>query len=198
MTSKLLTKSSLVASAIVLASFNAFTWSSQAPANANGSPASNGNTCANPNCHSGPAVSDQTVSISTNIPASGFVGNTDYTITVTADRGMSTASTSGFSVSVESGAGSEGTLSLGANNNVTLTGMNEFATHNSDQAFSGGQSVWTFNWNSGSNTPDGTIIYTAVNFANNNGMASGDVIVTETLTLTKDGGNISVAEACFR
>jgi hypothetical protein len=193
MKNSLLLRNSIVAASVVFATYTAYTFSSQAPPNANGSPGSNGNTCASATCHSGPAVSDQTITITSDIPSAGFSANTDYTITVTADRGTSSASTSGFEVSVENAGGNDqGTLSTGGNSNVRLVGMGSFVSHNGKQSFTGGQSVWTFNWNSG-NAEDGSTIYAVVNFANNNGSTNGDVIQTKSMTLMK-APNISVEE----
>lgn len=188
----LLLRNGFVASAILFATISAHTFSSQAPPNRNGSPASNGVSCANSSCHSGPGTSGQTVTITSDIPASGFEANTDYNITVTGSLGGATASTSGFEASAESGSGFEGSISTGGASNVKIVGMGNFASHNGDQAFSGGTSAWSFKWNSGM-APDGTTIYAAVNFANGDGGTSGDVVLTKSIQLTKSQ-NISIEE----
>lgn len=192
MKKQLLIRNGFVASAILFATLSAHTFSSQAPANRNGSPASNGVTCANSSCHSG-SGSGQTVAITSDIPSSGFQENTDYTFTVTGDWSSAmNANTSGFEASVESASGFEGTLSTGGNSNVKLVGMGNFASHNGDQGFTSGMTEWSFSWNSGM-APDGSRVYAVINFANGDGGTSGDHVVTKSLQLTK-AQNISIEE----
>lgn len=188
-----LLRNGIVASAMLFASISAYTSSSQSPANRSGSPASNSATCASSGCHSGPSASDQSIIISTDIPATGFKSNTDYTITITGDRGTASAARAGFTASVETNSGFEGMISTGGSSGVTTVGLGNFASHAGTQSFSGSTVSWSFTWNSG-NAPDGTTIYTAVNFANGNGTTSGDVILSETLQLMKDQNNVSIAE----
>ncbi len=189
----LLLRNGFVASAILFASISAYTFSSQAPPNRNGSPASNGITCANSSCHSGPGLTGQMVTISTDIPASGFEENTEYTITVTGDWSMaSSGNRSGFEASVESGGGFEGPISTGGASNVKTVGMGNFVSHNGDQAFTAGSTVWSFKWNSAM-APDGTTVHAVINFANGDGGTSGDVVLTKSLQLSKVQ-NISIDE----
>lgn len=185
-------KYGIAAVAILLATLSAHTFSSQGPPNRNGSPASNNITCANASCHNG-SGSGQTITITSNIPATGFQENTDYTFTVTGDWSTAVnANTSGFQASVESTSGFEGTLSTGGNANVKLVGMGNFATHNGDQGFTAGISEWTFGWNSGT-AQDGSSVYAVINFANGNGGTSGDHVLTKTLQLSK-AQNIAIQE----
>lgn len=176
----------------LLVSFEAITFSSGAPAGRSGSPASVG-TCAGGGCHNGPSISTETITITTDIPASGFVENTDYNITITADDGGRNITRMGFEASVESAAGPEGSLSAPGNEVKTIGGGN-FVTHTSAGiSASGGSKSWTFTWNSGT-APDQTTVYTAVNFANSDGGTSGDAIGTEELMLSKDQA-VDLAEA---
>ena len=189
----ILLRNGFVASAVLFATFSAYTFSSQAPQNRNGSPASNGVTCANSSCHNGPGNTGQMVTITSDIPAAGFLANTEYTITVTGDWSSAMGSnTSGFEASVESNNGFEGTLSTGGASNVKTVGVGNYMSHNNEQAFSGGSTTWTFKWNSG-NAPDGTSVYAAINFANGDGNRGGDVIVASSLQLMK-AQNISIEE----
>lgn len=195
MKKNLLFRNGFVAMAVLLATFSAYTNQNQAPSNRNGSPASSGNTCAVSGCHSGPMQTDQVLTITSDIPANGFAENTDYTITVTGNRGTSAATTSGFEASVESTNGFEGSLSVAGFTTTKLVGVGRFATHNGKQGFSGGASSWSFNWNSGT-APDGTTIYAALNFANNNGAKNGDIVVSQSLPLMK-AQSISIDENSF-
>jgi len=189
---KFITKGSLVASAVLFAGISAYTFSGQAPAQRTGSPASSGVTCANSSCHSGPAATDQSITITTDIPTSGFVDNTDYNITITADRGTAAAMRAGFQVSIEGAGAHQGSI-VAINSNTTLTGLNKYITHKGKQVFTNDKSEWIFKWNSGTGAQTGTTIYTAVNFANNNNNKTGDVIATETLSLTAASG-IGISE----
>lgn len=175
-----------------LISFEALTNGSGPPSGSTGSPESNGFTCARSGCHQGgPAVSSQTIAVSHDIPANGFQPNTDYNFTLTATSGAASSNRIGFQLSIESGSGHEGTLSV--NGNAELLKSGSFLGHsfNGTQA-SGGVKSWNFIWNSGS-APDGATVYVACNFSNNNGTNSGDVIATQTFTLSK-APNISLAE----
>ncbi|MCR9155118.1 MAG: lamin tail domain-containing protein [Croceimicrobium sp.] len=162
----------------MLIGYQGFTNSSGSPQGRSGSPASNSNTCATSGCHSGgPAASNQSISISSNIPASGYQANTTYTVTVTANNGTTMGSTVGFNASVEDASGHVGTLS-NAGTGAQLSGSN-FVTH----TFSGitasmGTKTWTFDWNPGSNPSANATVYVAANFANGNGGTSGDVIIS--------------------
>lgn len=183
----------LVGAAILGISHTAYTNANSAPTGKSGSPASNNTTCTS--CHAGSAVTVQTISITSDIPAPGFAPNTDYTITVTGNDGGASASRIGFSASVEDGNGHAGTLTA-ADSRTTVN--NNFASHRSSSLTpTNGSNTWDLSWNSGS-AEDGATVYVAMNFANGNGTTSGDVIETATLSLTKDGGvhlnEFSIAE----
>lgn len=171
---------SLFAVAFLLFTGNAFTSSSGINSAMSGSPMSNNNTCSQ--CHGGASASTQNVTISTDIPASGYQENTDYTITVDCRGNGGTAIKGGFNATVENANGFAGTLSTLAGGGAAVSGNS--ATHRSiSNTFSGDSLVWRFKWNSGT-SPNATV-YVAANFANGNGTTSGDAIVTESLSLTK-------------
>ena len=178
---------SLIGAFALLLNPSAFTNSGGAPGGSSGSPASNGNTCARSGCHSGgPAQSNENVTITTDIPTAGFEENTNYSITVNANDGGRNLNTIAFQASVESASGHEGTVAV--SNASTTRKIGNYITHTfSGKNASGGQNSWSFDWNSGT-APDQTTVYTAVNFANGNGGTSGDVIVSQSLALTKSQG----------
>lgn len=171
--------------------FRAITNSSGAPAGSAGSPASNG-TCGRAGCHNGPSQSTETVTINTDIPTNGFEENTTYNINVTANDGGRALSRIGFQAGVEDGNGAAGTINVTDANRTRKAGSFITHTFTGINASNGGNS-WTFEWNSG-NAPDGSTVYTAVNFADGTGGTSGDVIVTRSLSLTKNN-SIGIAEA---
>ncbi|MBM3433828.1 MAG: T9SS type A sorting domain-containing protein [Bacteroidetes bacterium] len=172
-------KKVLFALAAAAVALPAFTNANGPGGGKSGSPASNGQTCSS--CHSGASISTQTVSISTDIPSTGFVPNTNYQITVTNSTGGASNPRSGFQASVES-AGHQGSLTAGTGSKVVNT---SFVTHTSSgNTVSNGQAAWTFTWNSG-NAPDGTTIYVSSLFANGNNNDNGDAVATQTLALTR-------------
>lgn len=161
--------------------------SNGAPAGRSGSPASSGTTCAVSGCHTGgPAASTQLISITSDIPATGFEPNTTYTFTVTADGNGATHTRLGFEASIEDAGGvHQGTLTAGTGSK--LVGASKYATHTTATGVVNNSKSWTFTWNSGSAVNNSTV-YVAVNFANGNGSTSGDVILTATEVLTKASG----------
>lgn len=172
----------------------AFTNSGGAPAGSSGSPASNSNTCSQSGCHSGPAVSTQSVSISTDIPGGGFVEDSTYEITVTGDHGGTVSSRIGFMASVEDPSGHVGTLRVIDANRTQKAG--NYITHRfNGLGVSNNENSWTFDWDS-EQAPDQSTVYAAVNFTNNNGNTLGDVVVTQSLVLSKDN-SVGLSNAKF-
>ena len=165
---------------------DAFTNSSGSPSGHSGSPASNNNTCGRSGCHSTGSKTTETINISTNIPASGFLEDSVYSVTITANNGGTGTNRMGFMASVEGPAGHEGSITVSDASRTKKAGS--YLTHTfSGLSGSNGQNIWSFDWNAGQ-APDQSTVYVAVNFANNNGTTSGDVIVTESLTLSKGSG----------
>ena len=166
----------------LLISSRAITNSTGAPSGRNGSPTSS-NNCASIGCHNGPSISTETVSVSSDIPQNGFLENTDYTFTITADDGGRGLGTMGFQASVENASGHQGSLSSTGSETQKV---GDFITHTSSGiSASGGQKSWSFDWNSGT-APDSVRLYLSVNFANGNGTSSGDAILTTSEILRKD------------
>jgi len=181
----------LIAVFTLFLSVTALTNSGGAPTGRNGSPASV-STCATAGCHSGgPAISVETISITSDVPAGGYEDSTDYTLTVTANSGSRSLSVFGFQASLEDVNGHIGALSS-TNNETRITG--DFITHTVNGiSGSGGQKSWSFDWNSGTSN-DSVVVYVAVNFANGNGSTSGDAIGTATLVLKKQSIGLSENE----
>ena len=167
-------------------SFQALTYSAGAPMGKSGSPKSSGQTCAVAGCHfGGPSVSTQTISVTSDIPTSGFAENTDYTFTVTLNDGGTTSTKVGFQASIEDASGHVGTITPGSSSERM---MGSFVTHSSSGTpMSGGTRSYTFNWNSGT-TSGGATVYVAANFTNGMNNTSGDVITSQTLAIAKESG----------
>ncbi|WP_421751971.1 choice-of-anchor V domain-containing protein [Croceimicrobium sp.] len=170
----------------VFVAHQAYTNAGGAPSGNSGSPASNNNTCARAGCHNGPAAAGQSISINTNIPTAGFKEDSVYQISITADNNAASSDRMGFMASVESASGHEGSITITDAARTKKAGS--YITHTSS-GISGtaGTNSWSFDWDAGQ-APDQTTVYVAVNFTNLNGSTSGDVIVTQTLSLDKNLG----------
>lgn len=176
--------------AICLSTLPALTSSGGAPTGRSGSPSSNGTTCATSGCHTGgPAISSQTISITSDIPATGFAANTDYTITISADANGAVGSEIGFQASVENESGAhQGDLTISDARTRFAGPAGNYVTHKSTGLIPvNGVNSWDFTWNSG-NAEDSSMVYVAVNFANDNNTTTGDAVGTQTLLLRKDNG----------
>jgi hypothetical protein len=136
-----------------------------------GSPGDVGSTCTA--CHSGGDF-NASASISSDIPSSGYLFNTPYTISVATS---SDASTHGFQLTGEnSNAAKIGVFTAGTGSRV----INERVTHSGTSTLGN----WSFTWTSPSSDLGEVTFYTAVNAANGNSDTTGDQIVTATSTPT--------------
>lgn len=130
-----------------------------------GSPGDGGNTCAA--CHGGGNF-NATASITSNIPVTGYLLNTAYTINVTTN---SSASSYGFQLTAENNANTKiGTFTAGSGSKVS----GQRITHSSPSA----TGSWSFTWTSPSTDLGRVTFYAALNASNGNGGTSGDQIIT--------------------
>lgn len=158
--------------------------SGSAPSGNTGSPG-DGNTCARVGCHTGgPAQTNQTVSITGNIPVEGYSPGQTYNMTVTMSNG---GSRFGFSLSPQNLQGAKlGTL-IASGAGTTLNGAGgKYLTHTSGGTTGSGSKSWTFQWTAPAAGTGSVTFYGAFNFANNNGGTSGDVIVTHTQSFAEN------------
>lgn len=185
---KTVLRSILIIMALILSAVPAFTNKNGAPSGKSGSPLSNGQTCNS--CHSGPSLSTQEVIISSDIPVDGYLDNTTYTITVTADAGTAGMSRAGFEASVEKVGSHQGSLTAGSG---TQLKQGNFITHTStSNTPSNGVQSWSFSWNSGTGS-DSVTVYAAALFANGNSQNSGDVLGTASTLFKKS--HVGLAES---
>lgn len=143
-----------------------------------GSPGDGGSTCSG--CHSGGDF-NATAAILSDIPSSGYLLNTTYTINVAA---TSDASVYGFQLTAENSDNTKIGVFIGGTGSRVI---DKRVTH-SGVSTSGD---WTFTWTSPSSDLGKVTFYTAVNAANGNSGTSGDQIVTATSTPT----SLSISEA---
>ena len=149
-----------------------------APAGYTGSP-HDGKTCYT-GCHSGSAVTSVSGWITSNIPPTGYLPDSTYTITATASHpGINTY---GFEISPQDSATGTilGTLINTNTAQTTLVGTG-YITQTSGGTSGTGAKTWTFEWTAPHKGSGSLTFYGAFNCANGNGKKSGDLIYTSNL-----------------
>jgi hypothetical protein len=156
-------------------------YSNGAPAGRTGSPG-DGSSCASSGCHSQTPATASGL-ISTNIPATGYVPGTTYTITASISH--ATRNEFGFQVSPQNATGSIlGTLIVTNSTQTKLVGSGGYITHKSaGTAGSGNAKSWSFNWTAPSAGTGAVTFYGAFNSSNNNNGSSGDLITLSNTTV---------------
>jgi len=142
-------------------------------------------------CHSGASVSESNITITTNIPSTGYAFNTQYDVTITNTAG---GSRNGFQVTAEKDSNNSkaGTFSIanGSNDTRAVNG-NSHITHTSS---GNNQSSWSFKWTSPSSDEGKITFYGASVSGNGNGGTSGDQVYigssgsTSSLSFTQEKG----------
>ena len=157
-----------------------------APAGHTGSPA-DGQTCSKSTCHvTTPAQPSAVQIMSSNIPVTGYVPGTQYTITAICTSGTG-SNKFGFQISPQSATGTYlGTL-LVTNTNQTKIVLTKYITHtqNGNLGIAGIKS-WSFDWIAPAAGTGNVTFYGAFNYANGSNTASGDLIRTNTLVVAED------------
>ncbi|MGB1317822.1 MAG: choice-of-anchor V domain-containing protein, partial [Flavobacteriales bacterium] len=169
----------------------AHTFSAGAPEGRTGSPG-DGADCTM--CHSGQSTpAAGSVSITSDIPGSGYSGGATYTFTVTAtDAGSSRF---GFQISPQDNAGNLiGTLIASGAGTMFSGAGSDYITHAFGGTSGAGSKTWTFEWTAPSTGTGDVTFYGAFNYANDDGSTAGDVIVTETHVVTEASG-VGISEA---
>lgn len=161
-----------ILSIALISTLNTTTASSSSPPNANaGAPAdAAGATCAG--CHTGSAVTQTTGVISSDIPASGFIGGTTYNFTVT----MSGAAAYGFEMTPQTA-----TSPVGLGTWIAGVGTAVSTKYIKSPKKTGASATWAFQWIAPA-TATTVTFYGAFNYANNNNGSGGDVIKTSSVT----------------
>ena len=166
----------------------AHTFTNGAPSGNTGSPG-DGQTC-NTSCHTqGGTQTNEMVSVTSDVPGTGYVAGQTYTFTITTSGG---GSKKGFQVSPQDVSGNLiGTLIASGTGTQFSAGGSTHITHNAAGTSS---SSWTFEWTAPTSGTGDVTFYVAVNFTNTSGDQFGDVVVTETLTVQESSVGISEAE----
>jgi len=153
-----------------------------APAGYTGSPG-DGITCTN--CHTGTASSSSSQIITSNIPASGYVAGQTYTITATVSQ--SGINEFGFQISPQNSTGALMGTIINTSPSQTQVLNSKYITHTAGGiAGTSNSKTWSFDWAAPAAGSGPVTFYGAFNFSNNNGTGSGDIIRTNTLTVTEN------------
>ncbi len=140
-----------------------------------------GTGCGGANCH-GLASGTTFLNFTTNIPVTGYIPGTTYTIDAVINNTGKTHA--GFNVNVN-----HGTITAGTN--MQLSG-NKDVTHLQPQAMVLGQATFTFTWTA-SNAATTAFAF-AGNAVNNNGQTSGDAWFQLPFSFTKDSNYLAKPE----
>lgn len=146
-----------------------------------GSPGDGSNTCAA--CHSG-SVTDASFDITTDIPDTGYLLDTEYTININTTSGSSSV---GFQLTAENSSASKiGTFTAGTGSQ--LANSNNSVTHSSPSS----SGDWSFKWRSPSTDLGRVTFYGVVNASSGQGAFNGQdqVVLNNT-----SAPSLSVSEA---
>lgn len=184
----LITFACLVITVIISASSNtANSNAGGAPTGNTGSPFDN-KTCAQNGCHGGTAT-EIFDAITSNVPVTGYVPGSTYTITATVtDPNLVKF---GFQISPQNTSGTLlGTMIITNTTTTKFTSSsNKYITHKSTgTSFPGHTATWTFDWTAPNEGTGDVTFYGAFNFSNNNGQSTGDVIHKTSLTIPEAFG----------
>ncbi len=138
-------------------------------------------------CH-GASTASSTSMITTDIPASGYVGGSTYNVTVSvAETG---ASMFGFQITAEHSSNAKaGTFATGGNSEIYTVTADHAVTHNTSGTFGTDSKSWTMTWTAPSSGSGDVTFYVAGNGANGTGDATGDVIYTDSQAAAEDVAN---------
>ncbi|MDG1477150.1 MAG: T9SS type A sorting domain-containing protein [Vicingaceae bacterium] len=166
-------------------------FSGGSPGGRSSSPADASNCTA---CHSGSLINGSTASsITSNIPVSGYVAGTTYTITGTiSEVGINKF---GFEITAEKDADNSkiGTMVITDATNTKIVGGSA-VTHQSAGTTGTGSRTWSFDWTAPIAGTGDITFYGAFNSANGNGATSGDKIYSASIGVSEDFST-SIVEA---
>ena len=194
---KILLVTATLIGTIVIMAFNGVSsdcsvqYSSGTPAGYCGDPAGGYLTCNTAGCHiGGPTPTLQTGWVTSNIPTSGYVPNSTYTITATATGAGHTKF--GFEISPQNSNGTTlGTL-VNTSSETQIVGINNnYITHTITGTSGIDSKIWTFNWTAPPTSLGNVTFYGAFNISNMNNTMLGDTILTSQLTVFENTTGIA-------
>jgi hypothetical protein len=166
---------------VAVCNFNAISYTSGPPAGKTGSPGDNSNCTS---CHTG---TPQTLPgmITSNIPGTGYLSDSIYTITATI--AVPNINKFGFQISPQNTAGQqEGTLIVTNSTETQLVGGTKYIEHKTAGTSGTGTKTWTFNWQAPAPNNGAVTFYGAFMATNNQANSSGDQCLLSSLTVQQD------------
>ncbi len=169
--------------ALMLDSTSTYSNPSGAPERCSGSPG-DGETCANSNCHNGTASARDGM-ITSDIPTSGYIPGTLYTITVSITQ--SGVTRWGFALSPQTQAGNViGTLAVSNTTQTQLKSSGNYITHKTAGNSGSGTKSWSMHWTAPTAGTGDVPFYASVMAANGNGNENGDATFFDVYTVSED------------
>ena len=138
-------------------------------------------------CH-GTSTASSSSMIATDIPSTGYIGGTEYNVTVSvAETG---ASMFGFQITAEHSSNAKaGTFATGGNTVIYTSNSDHLVTHNNAGTFGTDSKSWTMTWTAPSSGSGDVTFYVAGNGADGSTDATGDVIYTDSQAAVEDVAN---------
>jgi hypothetical protein len=167
---------------IAVSGNNVYSDDNGAPAMVSGSPF-DGQTCAKSTCHTGNAVTVTPGIINSNIPASGYVAGSIYTITATLSQTGNQCW--GFEISPQTPSGVLLGTPIITNATTTKVVSLKWVTHKLAGTTGTDTKTWSFDWIAPAAGTGNVTFYGAFNVCNNNGLKTGDFIHTSTMTVNE-------------
>jgi len=161
-----------------------------APSARTGSPG-DGMNCSG--CHTGSAVNTIPGVISSDIPASGYIPGTTYTITATISA--TGINKFGFEISPQSATGvKKGTMVITGGTTTQLITSGKYITHKTAGTAGTGTKTWSFNWIAPAAGSGSLTFYGAFVLANGNNANSGDQVRLSTLSVSENTATTGLEE----
>jgi len=174
---------------------NAHSNASGAPVGKTGSPGDGFSTCAG--CHGGgltPGLTDY-FGIIVEDELTVFSAGETYEISVQATQVGATVF--GFELKAEDNNGNSiGDLIVTNTATTQLVGSGDYITHTSVGTIGLNNIEWTFDWQAPADYDGEVTFYAAGNLANGNGTGTGDVIMTDSYSITVSSGGATEIEGC--
>lgn len=161
---------------------NVISYTNGAPDGFTGSPFDD-QTCAT-YCHHGAPETPFPGIITSNIPSSGYIPGTTYTIS--ANLVKPGHSKFGFQISPMDDHGNVLGSMIELTSETQITGMGTYITHSQSGTTGLGSKSWSFDWVAPEGGTGDITFYGAFNVTNNNGSNNGDSIFTSTYTISED------------
>ncbi len=153
-----------------------------APTAKTGSPG-DGSSCMACHNSNAPQMASPDVTITSDIPVSGYIPGNTYTISV--EGVQQNVSKFGFEITAED----NNALKVGtwaSVNGETQVKSSDWVTHTSSGTAGNGFKTWTINWTAPAAGTGDVTFYAAVNATNSNGALTGDLILLNNVTVPED------------